>query len=421
MFQHHRRARFARVRPFLFGALLALALPFSALAASAPTGARAPLILVSIDGYRIDYLARGQSPTLASLAAGGVQAKWMQPAFPSMTFPNHYTLVTGLYPDQHGIINNTMRDPRLGVFSLGLRDAVQDGRWWNEAEPLWVTVRRHGLRSATMFWPGSEAEIHGLRPNAWHVYHGAVTPPERVNQVLAWLDLPRAERPDFITLYFDDLDHAGHRYGPDSPEVDAALRTVDAALGQLVTGLRARDLMAHVNLVIVSDHGMAPVPRGHNVILDDIVDLDRLDIVSMGILAGFNLPGHDPETERALLAPHEHMRCWRRDEIPARFHFGHNPRVPQISCLADTGWRISTREYVGQRGDHLPLGDHGYDNEDPLMRTLFVAHGPAFTPGATLAPFPNVDVYPLLTHLLGVPPRENAGSMTTWQNVLQVP
>ena len=184
----------------------------------------APLLLISIDAYRYDYIDRGLSPNLEMLARHGVQAASMQPSFPSLTFPNHYTLVTGLRPDHHGIVDNTMFDPHLGKFSLGNRKAVSDGRWWDEATPIWVTADQHGMRTATMFWPGSEAAIHGHRPDYWRPFDDSVSADQRVDQVLAWLDLPPATRPRFLTLYFDAVDHAGHKHGHDATfEEDYAL------------------------------------------------------------------------------------------------------------------------------------------------------------------------------------------------------
>ena len=382
--------------------------------------ARTPLLLISIDGFRSDYLERKQSPTLSSMAANGVRAEAMQPSFPSLTFPNHYTLVTGLYPDHHGIVNNNMYDPALGKFSLSNRKAVQMPQWWAEGEPIWVSADRQGLKTGTMFWPGSEAEIHGLRPDYWHLYDGRVTPAQRVDQILAWLDLPPAQRPTFLTLYFDDVDHAGHEHGPDTDEVDAAIRKVDSAMSRLLTGLLARGLYRHINIIVVSDHGMAAVPKGHVVIMDDLIDLRHVRAVAMGILAGFNpRPGYSKSIRRKLLGRHDHMTCWDRKHIPARFHYGSNARVPEISCLADVGWQISNRGYLKRRKRPMSLGEHGYDNANPLMRALFIAHGPAFRQGVTIAEFPNVDVYPLMTHLLRIKPQPNDGSMAPFRDALK--
>jgi predicted AlkP superfamily pyrophosphatase or phosphodiesterase len=344
----------------------------------------------------------------------------MQPSFPSLTFPNHYTIVTGLRPDHHGIVNNTMFDPKLGKFSLGNRQAVSDGRWWDEATPLWETADRHGVRTATMFWPGSEADIHGRHPDFWKPYDGAVSADQRVDRVLAWLDLPPAQRPRFITLYFDAVDHAGHRDGPDSPQVDAALRETDAALARLLAGLKTRDLLDRINLIVLADHGMAAVPLDHSVLIEQQIALDDVQVVSLGVLAGFNpKPGHDfAAIEAKLEQPHAHMQCWDKTRVPARFAYGHNPRVPQVICLANVGWRITTADYLASHKGHVSLGEHGYDNAAPQMRALFVAHGPAFRDGVVVPPFPNVDVYPLMVRLLDLSAQPSDGDERAVANML---
>lgn len=384
--------------------------------ATSPT----PLLLISIDAFRADYLGRGGSPTMAKLAKHGVHAKAMQPSFPSLTFPNHYTLVTGLYPDHHGIVNNNMYDPKLGKFSLGNRAAVTNGKWWDEGEPIWVTADKQGLTTATMFWPGSGAEIHGHRPDYWRPFDDSVTATQRVDQVLQWLDLPKAERPDFITLYFDAVDHAGHRYGPDSPQVDKAITHVDNAIARLVKGLKARQLFHHMNIIIVSDHGMAKSPKGQYIRMDKLINLDHVRVVSMGEVAGFNpKPEYAKSVTAKLTAPHPHMTCWRPNDIPERFHYGTNPRVPAITCLADVGWQITSSQHLAHSKYPMSLGSHGYDNANVHMRALFIAHGPAFKQGLTVPEFPNVDVYPLMTHVLGIKAQPNDGSYEAVEDMLK--
>jgi predicted AlkP superfamily pyrophosphatase or phosphodiesterase len=218
--------------------ILAAGLVLGAPALAAGTGRPDLLILVSIDGFRSDYLTHGKTPVLAALAAQGVQAP-MHPSYPSQTAPNHYTLVTGLRPDHHGIVDNTIDDPVLGHFTMS---ASADPRWWNEAEPFWVTADRQGLKTASMFWVGSDREIRGMRPDYWKPYDQSVPADTRVNQVLAWLDLPQDQRPTFVTLYFDVVDTEGHHYGPNSRQLDAALASTDAAVGRLVAGLKARGI-----------------------------------------------------------------------------------------------------------------------------------------------------------------------------------
>lgn len=386
----------------------------------------APLLLISIDAYRADYISRGLSPTLAMLAQDGVQAASMQPAFPSLTFPNHYTIVTGLRPDHHGIVNNTMVDPQLGKFSLGNRKAVSDGRWWNEGTPIWETADAHGLRTATMFWPGSEADIHGHHPDEWKPFDGAVSADARVDQILAWLNRPAPQRPTFLTLYFDAVDHAGHQFGPDSSQVNDALRATDAALARLVRGLKQDGLFGQINIIVLADHGMAGVPLANSVVLDKLVPVDKVQTVSMGVLAGFNPKANTPNggsdfaaIERTLEQPQQHMRCWNKTRVPKRLAYGSNPRVPQLLCLADVGWRISTTEYAAGHAGHVSIGEHGYDNADPLMQAVFVAHGPGFRVGARVPAFPNVDVYPLMTHLLQIPAAPNDGDYDAVKGMLK--
>jgi predicted AlkP superfamily pyrophosphatase or phosphodiesterase len=381
-----------------------------------------PLILISLDGYRADYIDRGLSPTLAGLAKDGVHAQALRSAFPTLTFPNHYTIVTGLYPDHHGIVNNRMVDPVSGKrFVYNDRSTTSDPSWWG-GEPLWVSVERQGMHASTMFWPGSDVAIDGVRPEHWLPFDGKMPPDARVDQALAWLDLPPGQRPDLLTLYFEQVDHAMHEHGPDSKEVDAALREVDAALGRLVDGLRQRALFDAANLVVVSDHGATASGPDKVVVIDDFVKVADIDVVNTGVLAGFvPKPGHEAQVERAVLQPHDHMRCWRKTEVPARLHYGTNARIPPLLCLADDGWLIFTREFMNRPNRHISVGEHGYDNDDPKMRALFVAHGPAFRHGLVVPEFDNVDIYPLLTHVLHIKPQPNDGNYAEVKSMLAQP
>lgn len=408
-------------------ALLILAwIVFAAGCAQGPlrTGAvpgRHPLILISIDGFRADYLDRHETPTLAALAADGVRAQALKPAFPTLTFPNHYTLVTGLYPDHHGIVNNRFIDPASGKrFVYKDRKTTGDPAWWG-GEPIWASAEKQGVHAATMFWPGSDVAIGGVHPSQWRPFDAKITPDQRVDQVLQWLDLPKPKRPTFLTLYFDQVDHAGHDHGPDSAQVDAALQEVDAALARLVDGLKQRGLFDDTNLVIVSDHGMTATTRDKRSYLDDVIALDDVDVINYGILAGIQPhAGKTAAIERALLAPHPHMQCWRKSELPARLHYGTNPRIPALLCLAEDGGTISSHAYENN-GGHFSAGEHGYDNDDPAMRALFVAHGPGFKRGLVVPEFDNVDVYPLLAWLLRIEPRANDGDFDAVAPMLAQP
>jgi predicted AlkP superfamily pyrophosphatase or phosphodiesterase len=368
------------------------------------------LVLVSIDGYRADYINRGHSPVLKGLADEGVRATALRPVWPTLTYPNHYSLVTGLYPDHHGLVNNTMHDPELGDFSPANREANSDGRWWSGAEPVWVTAQKRGLRTASVFWPGTQAQIGGVRPDYWLPFDASVSPEARVAQILQWLDLPAGQRPRFLSLYFDQVDTAGHFYGPDAPQVLAALEAVDAALGQLLRGLRTRGLYESSDLVIVSDHGMRASSPQRTELLDDLVDPEHLELVSSLVATGINpKPGFESEVRKALLGRHAHYQCWNKADTPARFHYGRNARIPSVLCLAEPGWMLSTRSVESHRARPL-LGEHGYDVTDPQMQALFVAHGPDFRSHAVVAPFDNIDVYALLCRLLQIKPLQNDGS-----------
>lgn len=390
--------------------------PVSAPHAATPapvTEVRAPVtILVSIDGFRADYRARGITPNLDALAAAGISAA-MRPSFPSKTFPNHWTLVTGLRPDRSGIVSNAMED----VGKPGDKFTMQDSKdpfWWSAAEPIWVTAERAGMRSATMFWPGSDvawggtwSKAHGgqaaggVRPQDWWPFDAAVSPAQRVASALDWLRRPAATRPRFITLYFEAVDSAGHAYGPDAPETNAAVADVDRSIGTLVAGLGA--LGQPANVVVVADHGMAATAPARTIVMSKIADPADYRQFEGGPFASFYaVAGHEAALERSLLRPHDHFACWRKSDIPARFHYGANPRVPPYFCLAETGWLLARDP---QKPDEEPdRGNHGYDADAPEMAALFVAAGPAIRPVGALPPFDNVDVAPLLRDLLGLPP-----------------
>lgn len=373
---------------------------------SRPTPPKAALtILVSIDGFRDDYLDRGITPALSALAADGARGA-MRPSFPTLTFPNHYTLVTGKRPDHNGVVNNTMDDPEIpGVkFTMSNHDAVRDGRWWDMAKPIWVSAEQQGVHAGTLFWPGSEAQIDGVRPSRWKAFDMKVASNERVDILLSWID---AKDPalGFATLYFDPVDTQGHHHGPDSPELNTAVAQVDAAVGRLVAGLKARGLYDTTNIVVVADHGMAPQPLSGLVDVATLVDPAKALFVSTGsVVAVRPLPGFEAEVAAAMLRPIPHLTCWEKDKIPARYGYGTNRRVPPIVCLAETGWYFATAAAIKRRWAEHPRdgGAHGYDPHDPTMRAVFVARGPAFKPGVVLPPFDNVDVYPLLTTVIGV-------------------
>jgi predicted AlkP superfamily pyrophosphatase or phosphodiesterase len=379
--------------------LLVIALLFAPAGLAAKEAGRPVTVLVGIDGFRADYIDRGMTPRLAALAKEGATGP-MRPSFPTKTFPNHFAIVTGKVPDRNGIVGNSMIDPRRPgeMFSLGNARQALDPFWWDEAEPIWITAEKAGLRAATMFWPGSEVPIQGRRPSDWLRYDENVSNGQRVSTLLDWLRRPANIRPAFATIYFDTVDTAGHRFGPDSAEVNAALAEVDARIGELVDGAKA--LGVKVNWVIVADHGMRQTDEARVIQLNDIIDRASYIAVETGPYAAIEpVTGTDDRVAEALLVPHEHMTCQRKEDLPARLQYGRNPRVAAIICIAENGWTI----LAGPSAYPVRGGAHGYDNADPEMLALFIASGPAFARGEKLPVFDNVAVAALMRAVLGLP------------------
>ena len=372
------------------------------------------VILISIDGMRFDYLEKFQPPALNELARTGVRAKWMIPSFPTKTFPNHYTVATGLYPENHGIIENNIWD--FGVtFSMGKREEVQNARWWL-GEPIWVTAEKQGLRAGAFFFPGTEAEIAGRRPTYWKEYDGKVTHEERVDQILRWIDLPLAERPRIYTLYFSDVDDAGHASGPDGAETRDAVLKTDESIRRLMDGLRARKIDKKVNVIITSDHGMAAVDQRNAIVMDDYLDRSRtLQVLTTGEIWQIFPKAGEIENILEGLGKIQHARCWRKSEIPERLRYRASPRIAPIVCSSDEGWFMTSRErYEAQKKrpdfDRIK-GAHGYDNQSVSMRAIFIAHGRAFKKGKIVEPFENIHVYELMCKILGIRPAKNDGNL----------
>ena len=382
------------------------------------------VILISLDGFRPDYLDKHPAPTLRALAERGVRAKWMTPSFPSLTFPNHYAIATGLYPDHNGIVGNNIYAPEFNeTFSMSKKEEVQNGRWWL-GEPIWVTAEKQGQRAGAFFFPGSEAEISGKRPSIWKPFDDNFPNFERVDTILSWLDLPRAERPTMITLYYSDVDHGGHDAGPDSDDVKQAIARVDAALSRLVEGLKARRIFERVNLIIVSDHGMVRLDPRQVVVLDDHFDLSMAQQVvwNSGMVQIFPKPGTSEAIYAALKAKAPHVSVYRKPEMPTRFHYGTSKRIGEIVVLAEEGWTINSRERYRPPDPSAPVsyrGGHGFDHELESMRALFVAHGPAFKRARMVEPFANVDVYNVMAKILKLKPARNDGNPATVKAVLR--
>lgn len=375
------------------------------------------IILISLDGFRYDYVDKFEAPTIKRLAEEGVRARWMIPSFPTKTFPNHYTVVTGLHPADHGLVENNVFDFGT-VFTMSKREEVENPRWWG-GEPIWVTAEKQGQRAASFFWVGSEAPIQGIQPSDWRRYDGKIPNEERVDTVLSWLDKPRGERPTIITLYFSDTDDAGHAAGPDSKEVRDAVRKVDRDIERLLDGLKKRGIEKRVNIILTSDHGMAAVDQRNAVIMDDHFDPTDKSLADPVIMTGeiwqiFPKPGREDEVMQKLNGV-KNANCWRKSDIPDRFNYKHGKRVAPIVCVAEIGWSMTTRERqaaLEKRADFPRIrGAHGFDNKHQEMQAIFIARGPAFKRGKTVEPFSNVEVYNVMCKILGLKPAANSGDL----------
>lgn len=367
------------------------------------------VLLVSLDGFRWDYLDKYRAAHLEKFAREGVRAKSLTSVFPSATFPNHYSIVTGLYAEEHGIVANEMIEPHTGVkFEMRDSSSTKDSRWWG-GEPIWITAERQGQLTAPLFWVGSHVEIEGRRPTYWLPYDKKMTRSERVGRILKWIDLPVEKRPTFLTLYFEGVDSAGHEFGPDSAEVDRAVAEVDAELGNLLSAFEARGIFDQVNVIVVSDHGMASVAEDHFIPIEEMIKSIDGEILGSGAFGGLFLKSGNPEaTAKTLSHVHPHLRAYSKGEIPERFHFRSNSRIPDVLLLADEGWYMARSSTTPAKKKAIK-GAHGYDNALPSMQGIFIARGPAFNRGVKIGPIASVEIYGLIARILSLKPAPNHG------------
>lgn len=387
-------------------------------APATPAEAAAPeapqrVLLIGLDGFRPEMLG-WDAPNLNALAARGVRAKAMIPVMPSVTFVNFYSLATGLYPQNHGMVANYPYDAEAKEHFQTATGPTEE-RWW-QGEPIWIAAEKQGLKTAIMFWLGSEVPHEGVRPSIWTPYQHEKPYQERIDEVLAWYDVPETDRPRFAAVYFDRVDTVTHYTGPNSAEAKAAVTEVDALVGQLVAGLDARGLAASTNIIIVSDHGMVYTPPEQVIDVGEYIDLDQLVVTQfVGPYGGSGHPflqiyGQGPALEAAyngLSIASEHIRVYRSGAMPAHYHLDHPTRGPDLFAVADPGWLMRSTNVGGWRAP-IP-GNHGFDNLAPEMAATFVAAGPVFPEGEVAAPFENVNVYGMIACALGITPAKTDG------------
>lgn len=435
----HRRKFWANVAPILALLLLADAGVIAQMQSSAPPPAQSAgagkvievanppnaaaqqakpyVVLVSLDGFRYDYVKKYSAPNIAAMAARGASAPdGMIPSYPSTTFPNHLALITGLYPEHHGIVANTFYDPaRQQRYIYGDPSTVQDGSWYSGV-PLWSLAEQNQMRAACYFWPGSEAEIAGKRPSYYLKFDPTIPNDQRIEQVLAWLRLPAAQRPHFITLYMAEVDGAGHEHGPDSKETADAVKFVDLEVGKLIAGLDA--LRLPIDLFVLADHGMEATSGGW-ITLDQFADLSKFK--SAGPLMYAPSAAEAEKTYQALKGASDKFKVYQRADVPAELHYDANPRAGDPVVVATGPYSIRARAPAPGEPDKAPsVGQHGYDPRlMPTMKALFVVAGPDIRGGVTVQPFDNVNVYPLIARILGLPVGNIDGDLKVLQIVLK--
>ena len=322
--------------------------------------------------------------------------------------------MTGRYPENHGIIANRMYDPVFDeYYYIGQGSApVLDGKWYN-AEPIWVTAEKQNQTAMTMFWPISEAEIMGVRPSEYFVYDGSVSRDDRVDQILKWLDYPSSKRPQFLTTYFSHLDDVGHRYGPDSDEVKSAIREMDRTVGRLMDGLKSREIFQKVNIILVSDHGMATTSSDSMIFLDDYILMDDVEVIDWTPVTAIRPKIHVDSIFQKLNHVHPKMFVFKKGAAPNRIHYNNNRRIQPINAVAAEHWSITTREHfnIDDHAEKYNGATHGFDPIYPSMGGIFVGHGPAFKSGLNGPGITNIHLYEMMCKILGLTPAENDGSL----------
>lgn len=379
--------------------------------------ARQPVLLISIDGFRPDYLSKKNSPTLYKFAQQGVRAINLKPIFPSLTFPNHYTIVTGLYAEHHGIVGNEIRDPQDPKlhFTLGAgREVVNNPKWWL-GEPIWITAQKQGLKSGILFWPGSEAPHQEMLPTYFQPYDQKITSKERVELLLKWFDLPDDQRPQFFTLYFDTVDSNGHRFGPQSKEVKTAIKEVDTALSLLLSEVEKREKLKDLNILVISDHGMVLMDPKKTIDITDILkDFPNVDKTGNSAVVGLFSSNKEEinQLEKKLIKKSKSYRVYKKENIPIRYHYQKSDRIPDLLLVAKEKVNIKTKVDFAPSTQSPYVATHGYDNTLKSMQASFFAKGPSFATQKVVLTLENVNLYELMCKILEIIPAPNDGKLS---------
>ncbi len=359
------------------------------------------VIMISIDGFRADYMQKIKPPFLSQLSKLGSYAPTMRPSFPTHTFPNHYTLVTGRVPGTHGIVSNKFFDKKRNEFYNFMETKSSNDGSWYSGEPLWNVAERNGMIAHSFHWVGSEANINNMTPTCYTVFDGNITPAQKVSAVINWLKLPAEKAPHFITLYFSNVDSAGHKYGPDSQEVKSSLFEIDQQIERLWKHARSKK-NNNVNFVIVSDHGMKQLDPNNVIYLSQYTNIDEFTVGERGAVA--MLYSIDTaKIQRAYLdlkKNESHYKVYLKDNLPTEYKLAHPDRVGDIVVIGDLGYYIIERSFTDKPS--LNAATHGWSYVNDEMKALFVAEGPQIAKKKLIPEFQNIDVYPFVMNILGM-------------------
>uniref|UniRef100_F7C789 Ectonucleotide pyrophosphatase/phosphodiesterase family member 5 n=1 Tax=Monodelphis domestica TaxID=13616 RepID=F7C789_MONDO len=370
------------------------------------------ILLVSFDGFRWDYIYRVPTPHFHYIMKYGAYVKQVTNVFVTTTYPNHYTLVTGLYPESHGIIANDMYDStRNKTFSLEDMN-IYDSEFWEDATPIWITNQGAGHNTGAAMWPGTDVKIHGKFPTYYLPYNESVSFEDRVRRLIEWF---KSKKPiNLGLLYWEDPDEMGHNLGPDNPLMDSVISDIDNKLGYLISELNKEKLWDKMNLIITSDHGMTQCSGEKIIELDQYVDPnDYILIDHSPVRAILPKKGKFDKIFAALNNAHPNLTVYKKEDIPDRFHYKYHQRIQPILIMADKGWTI-----LQNRSNSFMLGNHGYDNALSDMHPLFLALGPAFKKNVSKESINSTDLYPLLCYILDIPPLPHNGSLANVKELL---
>jgi len=363
------------------------------------------VILISFDGFRWDYVDRDITPNFDFIKEKGVSATSLKPCFPSKTFPNHWSIITGLYPEHHGIISNNFTDYSTDrYFRIGDTTETRDPRWY-KGEALWETAEKQGIITASYYWVGSDVTDQSRRPTYYYKYEHTKPYRERVDGVIDWLQLPYEKRPHFISSYFDATDGAGHSYGPNSNEVNQAIAQLDSILGYLFERLKEIRMFDSTNIIVVSDHGMIEISAERTVNIDKILDGYEYGSGDSGPYMMIQPSDNDLESIYNKLKENESCyKVYKREDVPEHFHYSDNPLITKIVIIAENGWGVETNKSQENLKKYGTKGNHGYDNYWIEMHGIFYAVGPVFKENYRLGTVENIDIYPLLCKIFNIIP-----------------